>query len=181
MGLGSIFFLTFLGVIALAIVKSVIGRKLNPYGEVAYAGLPDPLRSELERVLPGFRQELARMTKKGDEARLEGEYQGAQVRIEADFDKNGNLLEFEVDGPRAERRRDPDGPTELPAAAAEEIDRVLGEDKPRFERYSLSSGTAGTDTYFKVKGNAGEWKWEIVVTSDGRLLEVEKEQRHSGR
>lgn len=181
MGSGSIFFLAFVGIIALAIVKAVIGRKLNPYGEVAYAGLPDPLRTELERVLPGFRQELAHLTKKGDEARLEGEYQGGKVRIEADFDANGNLLEFEVDGPHTERRRNSDGPTELPTGAAEEIDRVLGEDKARFERYALSSGTAGADTYFKVKGNAGDWKWEIVVTSDGRLLEVEKEKRQARR
>ena len=169
----------FLSVIALAIVKAVIARKINPIGEVAYTGLPGTLREEVERVLPGFRNELARMTKKGNEAWLRGDYQGTPVRVEADLDGNGELIELEIEGPHMKRTRSPDVAAELTAAAAREVNRVLGSDVSVFERRSLSAGTSDGESYFKVEGHAKNWKWEIAVTGDGRLLEVEKEKKNS--
>lgn len=175
--MGTTLVLVFLGVFALAIVQAVVRRKLNPYAEVAYAGLPDEMRAEIDRVLPGFEHGTARATKKGDEARVDGSYLGEPVFVEADFDGSGQLVDFEVDGRRSTRARGLADPADLPEAALREIDRVLGEDRGRFERSRITTGTSGDERHFEVKGTAGIWKWEIAVSEAGRLLEVEKERR----
>jgi hypothetical protein len=169
--------LIFLGVFALAILQGVVRRKRNPYAEVAYAGLPDALRGEIERILPGLQPRNVRMTKDGDEARLQGEYQGRPLRIEAEFDRNGALIELEVDGEGSTRTTGLAAPEDLPEPAAREIERVLGDALPQFERSVIKTGTSGGQAHFEVEGRARGWKWEIAVGADGRLIELEMEKR----
>ncbi|MGI9432728.1 MAG: hypothetical protein ACR2PQ_10970 [Myxococcota bacterium] len=132
--MGMIFVAAFFGVFTLAIGSALLRRKLNPYGEVSYAGLPEELRVELERVLPDFRHEKVRITKRGDEARLSGSYLGEPMSIEADFDPSGSLVEFEAEAHVSKRMSGTVAPEALPAAASQEVERVLGPALPQFER-----------------------------------------------
>ncbi len=169
----------FLGAFALAILQAVLRRKLNPYGEAAWEALPEELRAEIERVLPGFRPGEAQITRKGDEARITGDYQGETMRVEANFDRAGALVEFEVDAPRRSRMTGLASPDDLPSAARQEIDRVLGELAASFSPGLVKRGRSGAEALFEVNGVAGRWKWEIGVSESGRLVEVEKERRRS--
>jgi len=176
--MGSTLVLIFLGVFALAIVQAVVRRKRNPYSEVDYSALPEVLRTELERVLPGYQHRLSRITRDGDDARLQGDYLGKPVRIEGNFDKSGAMIEFEVDTEGSNRAGGGVAPEDLPEPAQREIDRVLGDAQPQFERSRITGGTSsGGESHFEVKGTAGEWKWEIAVSGDGRLIELEREKR----
>lgn len=174
-GLGLV--LAFLGLFTLAIGQAVVRRMRNPYAEVAYAQLPACLRDEIERVLPGFRPGGARITRRRDEARVHGDYQGRATTIEADFDAAGNLVEFEADAGRGVRARGIAAEGDLPEAARREVDRVLGDEAASFQRSLVTRGTRDGQPHFEVKGRGGDWKWEIAVSADGRLLEVERERR----
>jgi hypothetical protein len=172
-----IFVLAFFAVFTLAIGSALLKRKLNPYGDVSYAGLPEELRAELERVLPDFHHERARITKRGDEARLSGKYLGEPMSVEADFDPSGSLVEFEAEVHVSKRMSGTVAPEALPAAASQEVDRVLGPARPQFEPSRVLTGTSRGQDHFEVKGRAGDWKWEIAVSAEGQLLEVDKERR----
>ncbi len=167
----------FLGLFALMMGQGFLRRARNPFAEVGYAGLPDVMRAETERVLPGFQHRLARITKQRDSARIQGEYQGEPVTVEAEFDPAGTMVEFEVEGRRGARRLGIAAPEELPEAAAREIERVLGDARAEFQRSTMTHGDAAGEPHFEVRGQAGNWKWEIAVSASGRLLEMEKEKR----
>ncbi|MGH0028827.1 MAG: hypothetical protein ACQGVC_03485 [Myxococcota bacterium] len=166
-----------MGAAAVAIGQTVVRRTRNPSAEVPYGQLPVDLREEVERVLPGFVPRLARLTKQRDEARVEGGIGGATFRVEADFDRQGQLVEFEAETRCARRRLGMASADDLPEPAAREIERVLGESASGFRRRSVSHGKAGDEPYYEVEGRDDTWKWEIVVTASGRLLELEKERR----
>lgn len=171
----------FLAVFTLAIGQAIVRRRLNPYDEVAYDQLPGPLRAEIERVLPGYQPRLARATRKRNEVKVEGEYLGEPLRVDADFDARGELVEFEVDGPRGSRTRGLASAQDIPAHAAAEIDRVLGNAAAAFQHSVVKTGESAGEPTFEVKGRAGDWIWEIEVSASGRLLEVEKEKRRRQR
>ena len=175
--MGSTLVLVFLGVFAFLIGGSILRRVLNPFQEVAYEGLPTALRSETDRVLPGFLHKTARTTKNGDNARIAGEYLGESITVEADFDPNGEMVEFEVErwvGARSMRLATLG---DVPDVALREVERVLGDAHPAFEVRSVKRGEVGDEVHFEVEGTAGEWKWEVGVTAAGRLVELEKEKR----
>ncbi len=166
-----------LGAIALGIAHAVLSRRMNPYEELPYEGLPEPVRSELDRIVPGFKSRTARITKKRDQVRVEGELDGETLRVEADLDRAGGLVELEVERELGSYQRSRIDDAELPEFVIREMERVLGVDLPRFER-RVALGTKRADVpHYVVKGDAGDWKWEIAVGEDGRLLEVEKERR----
>ena len=177
--MGLYFVCAFLGVFMLAIGSAVLKRKLNPYAGVSYAELPVELRAELERVMPGFQPRGARITKRGDEARVDGECDGESVSVEADFHPAGTLVDFEIELRVAKRVTGQTDEGALPLAARAEVDRVLGKERAAFELRRVLTGSVGGEPLFEVKGTAGDWKWEIAVTGDGRLLEVEKERRRA--
>ena len=176
--MGVFFVVVFLAIFVLAIGQAVLRRQMNPYGEVAYDALPETMRNEVERVLPGFTPKNARITKQGDEARLAGDYRGADVAVEADFDASGALVDFEIDTRTGVRRLGLADVTDVPNTAQAEIDRVLGPHRANFEPHRIFQGALGDgERAFEAKGYAGEWKWEIEVSATGRLLEVEMEKR----
>lgn len=177
--MGTVFVLAFFGVFALAILQGLIRRKRNPYGEVDPATLPEELRGEIERVFPDFQPTRARVTRFGDQARVEGLLHGESVTIEGEFDGSGAMLEFELERHVSKRTRGVIEPSSLPESARREIERVLGEALPHFTPRRLRTGTLGGEEHFEMKGLAGEWKWEIAVNAAGRLLEVEKERRRN--
>lgn len=167
----------FLGVFALAIGQAVIRRKLNPYRDVGWHELPAEMRTELERVLPGFQPGPARLTKNGDEARAEGTYQGEPIWVEGEFDASGQMIELEAETHRGTRVRAMSSNEEVPASIMGEMRRVLGDAAERFQSRTVLRGTSGDTPFFKVKGLVDGWKWEIAVTTSGQLLEFEKERR----
>ena len=173
--MGTIFVFAFLAAFTLAIGSAVIRRARNPYAEVPYEMLPAELRSEIERVLPGFEPGRTLLTKHRDEARARGAYLGAEFAVEADFDPSGRLVDFEAEHRTGKRRTGTASPDSLPLRVREELDRVLGKERGAFEIARAFQGTAGDEPFFEVKGRAGDWRWEVAVTESGRLLEVERE------
>ncbi len=97
----------FFSVFVLAMGQALVRRKLNPYGEVAYDGLPGDLREEVRRILPDFQQSVSHITKNRDEVRVEGNYLGDDVTIEAQFDREGRLIELEMGDCRQRDRPTP--------------------------------------------------------------------------
>lgn len=163
---------------ALAIGQSLLRRRRNPYADVPYGELPETLRAEVERVLPGFSPHLVRATKRGDEVRIAGDFRGETVAVEADFDAVGDLVDFEIDTRTGVRRIGPVDPGDLPDAARGEIDRVLGPHRAGFTAHRVFQGTLGDgERAFEMNGDAGDWRWEIEVSATGRLLEMEMEKR----
>jgi hypothetical protein len=176
--MGSYLVAAFVAVFALAIGQAVVRRKRNPYGAVSYDELPEALRAEVERVLPDFSHTEARITKRGDKARLSGNHRGESVRIEADFDPSGALVDFEVDTGVGARKTGIANLEDVTVAAQQEVDRVLGPHRAEFQTARISQGALQDgERVFEVKGRSGEWTWEIEVSAMGRLLEVEKEKR----
>ena len=170
----TIFLLAFAALVAQALLR----RRMNPYEEIPYEELPGTLRSEIERVLPGFCAGRARLTRGGDEARLEGAVDGEPIAIEADFDPSGALLDLEIDTRCATRHTGIARPEDLPEAARRELERVLGTDLAEFETSRVTRGQTREGTaVFEVKGRSGDWKWEVELTAEGRLLELEREKR----
>jgi hypothetical protein len=178
--MGSTFVLIFLAVFVLAIGQAILRRLANPYAETPFGMLPAELQAEVARVLPGFVPGVARITRKGDEVRAEGQYLGEKMRIEADFDAMGRLVEFEAEAPGMRRVEAKIGEESVSAAAREEIERVIGAAGSSLERARYASGRANDEAHFEVRGIADGWKWEVAVSESGRLLEVEREQAHTG-
>ncbi len=170
--------LVFLGVFVLLVGGSILRRLLNPFQEVAYEGLPSALRTETDRVLPGFLHRTARASKNGDNARIAGEYLGEAITVEADFDRHGDMVEFEVERRRGARSMHVARLGDVPDVALREVERVLGDAHADFEVRGVKRGEVDGEVHFEVQGTAGEWKWEVGVTDAGRLVEVEKEKRH---
>lgn len=176
--MGSFFAAVVVAVVALAIGQSLLRRRMNPYAEVPYGELPEALRTEVARVLPGFSPDIARITKQGDRARLAGDFRSGTVVVEADFDARGDLVDFEVDTRTGVRRIGPVDAGDLPNATRIEIDRVLGPHRADFTPRRVFQGALSDgERAFEMKGDAGEWRWEIEVSATGRLLEVEMEKR----
>lgn len=173
--MGETLVLVFLGCFALAIGQALVRRLLNPFEETPFGALPAELRAEVARVLPGFEPKAAQITRKGDEARAEGDYEGQRMRIEADFDAAGRLVDFEAEAPGARRLESKIAPETLPAIVREEMARVFGQESLAFEAARYASGRADGAMHFEVRGLADGWKWEIAVSESGRLLEVERE------
>lgn len=175
--MGSTFALIFFGVFALAIGQAFVRRMANPYREVALGEVPGGVRDELERVLPGYAHRNARLTRKGDEVRLEGSYLGQDVRIEAELTSGGELIEFEVDGARPVRKLGLADRSDLSDVVAKEIERVLGASIDSLEGFVLTRGRSGSEPYYELDGRDEAWKWEVSVTESGQLLEMEREKR----
>ncbi|MHC4429922.1 MAG: hypothetical protein ACYS0D_15180, partial [Planctomycetota bacterium] len=129
----------------------------------------------------GFEHRQARITRKRDNARVEGTYLGESVTVEADFDHTGKMIEFEAESWCGSRKLGLAALEDLPEPATREIERVLGDTLIRLERPIVTRGSAGKETHYKIRGTVDGWKWEIGVSESGRLLEVEKEtSRHQG-
>lgn len=175
--MGTTLVMIFFGLFALALVQILLRSARNPYEEIAYDRLPEELREEVDRVVPGFVHATARMRRLGDVARLDGDYRGRAVAIEAEFDEAGQMIDFEVDTVGGARTWRTAAIDEVPQAALREIERVLGEAAAAFQRRVVLAGTAGDESHYEVKGLASDWEWEIAVTEGGRLLEVERERR----
>lgn len=180
--MGSVLVLAFLVLFALAIGQAVLRRALNPFRETVWSELPEALRAETTRVLPGFEPLATRITKRGDEVHAEGRHLGRPVTIEGGFDPQGQMLEFEVQGQRgARKRRGLARWEDLPAAARGEIQRVLGDAARTFAPKLVSRWSELDQDCFEVRGPAGSWRFEIAVSSGGGLLELEMERRQRGR
>ena len=162
--------------VPLLIAVGVLRRRLNPFAEIAYASLPAELRAEIERVHPRFAPRVTRLTKKGDVAVVDGDDNGEGLRIEAEFDPAGTLLELETERMRSKRTTGRVAPDVLPEAVTHEIHRVLGDALSHFAQTRVTTGTLGDEELFEMKGRDGDWKWEIAVSASGRLLEFEKER-----
>ncbi len=176
--MGAFFATVLLAIFALAIGQALFRRKMNPHAEVAYATLPAALRGEVERVLPGFTPNGARITKRGDEARVEGDYRGEKISVEADFDAAGELIDFEIDTRTGVRRLGPADADDVPNAAQIEFERVLGPHRASFRTSRIFQGALRDgERAFEMKGFGDDWKWEIEVSATGRLLELEMEKR----
>lgn len=175
--MGTILVYVFLALFALAIGQAVVRHIQNPYAEVAFAELPAALRTEVERILPGYEVRKTRLTKKRDDARIEGEYRGERFRVEGELDAAGELVELELDGVGPKRKTGMAGRGDLPEPVLREMERVLGGSSERLDRSVITRGDVGGEPYFEIEGWSGEWKWEIAVSASGRLLEVEREKR----
>jgi hypothetical protein len=167
----------FAAVILFSIVRSLIGRKRDPVGDVRFDQLPPVLQEEIQRIAPDFQPESIRATESGSDAYLRGDYRGTRASIEADFDAEGNLVEFEFEAVHGSRTRRGIAQGDLPAAVVAEVDRVLGDERARFTQQGQTAGTLNGEGNYKVRGDADDWSWEIEVSESGQLLEVEKEKR----
>lgn len=169
----------FLGCLAFGILRGVVRSRNNPLSEVDYSTLPADLQTEIARVLPDFTQSKARLSKRGDKARVDGQSAGRAIRIEGEFDAQGSMIEFELETAGGMRTKERSSQEAIPTAAAAEIDRVLGQPTPVFDRTVVTTGTIEEEPHFEFKGYAPGCKWEIVVSAEGQLHEVEKELRRA--
>lgn len=135
------------------------------------------LRNDIARFVPDLQPSAVRVTKNGNKATLSGEYKGVAATLEADFDRRGELTEFEFEAVNGSRIRSGIGPEDLPQAARAEIDRVIGADRDAFVETGLTGGTLNGEGNYKISGDVGDWRWEIEVSESGRLLEFEREKR----
>ncbi len=163
--------------IALAILRAVIGRSLNPLREVEASELPPTIRREVQRIVPDFEAQTIRLSKNGRQARLRGQRAGMDCHLKVDLDRDGGIDEIEFDTRReGSVRRSPIDPAELPEAVSREFDRLLGALRNQLSRPRLAAGTLDGVGNYELKGRAEGYDWEIEVDESGRLLEFEMER-----
>ena len=163
--------------IALAALRALIGRSLNPLREVEASELPPTIRQEVERIVPDFEAETIRLSKNGRQARLRGRRAGSDCHLKVDLDRDGGIDEIEFDTRReGSVRRSPIDPAELPEAVSREFDRLLGALRSQLTRPRLAAGTLNGVGNYELKGRAEGYDWEIEVDESGRLLEFEMER-----
>ena len=171
------FLVLFSAVLGLAILRAVVARKRNPYSEVAFDALPQSLREEIARSVPEFQPTSIRITKRQNEARLQGSYLGQRASIEGDFDPSGALVDFEFEASEGARVRTGIEPSELPEPARRRVDALLGDRRASFVERRVTGGSVHGEGNYKIVGDTSSWNWEIEVSESGTLLELEKERR----
>lgn len=168
-----------LGCFAVAILKGVVRSVKNPISAVEYSSLPAEFQAEIARVLPDFTPQETHLTKNSDTAKVVGQSAGRTIRIEGEFDAHGSMIEFDLEAPGGMHSKERSTREDLPARAEAEIERLLGDPSPVFDRTRVSAGTINEEPHFEFKGYASDWKWEIVVSADGQLHELEREARRA--
>ena len=147
----STFTFILVGCFVLAIFQGIVRRANNPISGVEFPMLPTELLSEIARVLPDFTPAGARLSKRGDKAIVEGQSAGRAVRIEGEFDAQGSMVEFEIETAGGMRTKERSTREAIPTAAAAEIDRVLGQPSPAFDRTVVTSGTIEDEPHYEFK------------------------------
>jgi len=175
----STFLLLLSAVLGIAIFRAAVARNMNPYSDVVFDALPQALRDEIARSVPEFQPTSVRLTKKRDEARLQGSYLGQRASIEGDFDRSGALVDFEFEASEGSRVRTGIEPNELPERARSRVDALLGDERASFIERRVTGGTVNGEGNYKIVGDADGWSWEIEVSESGTLLELEKEKRRA--
>ena len=165
------------GMLVIGFVQATLRRRMDPYEDCDWEAAPAPARTEVERILPGFKATATRVTRSGRELRASGEIDGEAIRIEVELDGDGGLLEVEIERELGPARWQKVDESMLPEPVALEVGRVLGSDNARAQTLRVLQSTESVPPRFEIDAASHDWKWEIVIAEDGRLLEAERERR----
>jgi hypothetical protein len=161
------------GFILLTIIRSLI----NPPRAVSWLEVPEEIRREAELSLPGFVVDSVRYSPVMKSYRAEGTYREKSGKLEIECNSKGGIREIEYEERQSKvvNRKQSCHFSDLPPAVLEHLNQLLGDEVAGFQPGFITRGSMRDDDVFEIKGRTSRWKWEVEMTGQGRLLELEKE------
>lgn len=138
-------------------------------GQVLLSSVPEVVKAAAARAVPGIVLEEAECETEGAQVvyELEGEAGGKEYEIEIADD--GTVLKVEVEDEDEDGEKVPlaQVPQVVKDAAAKAVPGIVLEEAGR--------ETEGVQVIYELEGEAGGQEYELEITADGEVLEVEVE------